>query len=252
MAVTTYKLDWQTKNVRFYAEDMTFLESAIPDGATSVTFNSATKRIDFHGCPNPWVKVGTTTIDGTIMQVASSLLLGRALATLEDADHTIDIMVRDTHPWFVGGRHLMAKGSHVNLHTGTALIRCDIVRRQSEIEAENTAAIASKACKQFAAICAAGTKPTCPECGPHGNGGRVLGLEEWYPCTTCGEVVESSTPSDEVEWLSGEPEGGYHQVSWNVPREVLFGEAPSGFAVPGQAEVDNYLRWCSADIKVTV
>lgn len=34
----------------------------------------------------------------------------------------------------------------------------------------------------------------CPECGPHGNKGRVCLLLSWADCTTCAEVAITTTP----------------------------------------------------------
>lgn len=58
------------------------------------------------------------------------------------------------------------------------------------------------------------TKPTntCPECGPHGNKGRVLLLENWYDCTLCRPTATEPAPNLDVEepeprWLDAFPEG---------------------------------------------
>lgn len=31
-------------------------------------------------------------------------------------------------------------------------------------------------------------RPVCPECGPHGNSGKVLLLDTWVDCLTCRET----------------------------------------------------------------
>lgn len=133
---------------------------------------------------DPWVKVGTTTIDGTLAQVKSCM---EESDPDRDVESAIDAFVRAgaaNLPWMIGGRHLLALGSHINSHAGTALIRCDIVRRQSEIEAEQQEKAAERltiAVERYEAL-----HPTiCPECGPHGNRGEVLLASSWAKCTTC-------------------------------------------------------------------
>lgn len=144
---------------------------------------------------DPWVKVGTTTIDGTLEQVARML-------DAYDAERAIDAFMQADGPWIIGGRHLLAKGSHINSHAGTALVRCDIVRRQSEIDAEHLAAQMKVADERSHMMVTAFAK-TCPECGPHGNRGEVLLASSWAKCTTCaggkpgdlwGEVRPSAFP----------------------------------------------------------
>ena len=167
--------------------------------------------------PDPWVVVGTTTIDGTIKQVAEALLYGHATNDVENNVGWIDSMVStsDRKPWEIGGRHLRARGSHINLATNTAIIRCDIVRRQSEIDAEarlrpcvNCEDAPVDAGGTFCEGCTADlrateVRPQCHECGPHGNRGEVLLASSWARCTTCaggkpgdlwGEVKLSEEP----------------------------------------------------------
>jgi hypothetical protein len=151
--------------------------------------------------PDPWIKVGTTTIDGTIQQVATALLYGQTAG--DDVDNNvgwIDSMMQTSQrePWNIGGQWLRAHGSHVNMSAGTAIIKCDIVRRQSEIDAETPRcsrcgarppSLQEFACarcgEQTAAGLANDVRPPCSECGPHGNAGQVLLLESWVDCGTC-------------------------------------------------------------------
>lgn len=164
---------------------------------------------------DPWVKVGTTTIDGTLVDVANVLEVSSwPIDWARDAVAAVDLFMRAEAPWLVGGRRLVAKRSHVNEHAGTALIHCDIVRRQSEIEAERQTGAADgecRSCRKFDALSTAGTcasccdraENPCPECGPHGNRGEVLLASSWAKCTTCaggktgdlwGEVKAESFP----------------------------------------------------------
>lgn len=148
---------------------------------------------------DPWVKVGTTTIDGTVMQVATMLEASAWGPPVNDdeAEAHIDNFVHCGGPWLIGGRYLLPKGSHINGNLGTALIRCDIVRRQSEIDAEHVSRVTAEFHKDDAYAV-----PVCPECGPHGNRGEVLLASSWAKCTTCaggkpgdlwGEVKENPT-----------------------------------------------------------
>lgn len=142
---------------------------------------------------DPWVVVGTTTLDGTIMQVATMLDAsgwGPPL-TESEAESAIDLFMkqdeRHHEPWLVGGRCLRARGCHINGGRGTALIRCDIVRRQSEIDAEQCAELAAMARKiDEEELADYLSRPPCSECGPHGNAGEVLLASTWVRCTLCG------------------------------------------------------------------
>ena len=90
-------------------------------------------RIGQAADPDPWVKVGTTTIDGTLVDIANVLDVSVwPIDWARDAVAAIDLFMRAETPWLVGGRYLVAKRSHVNEHAGTAIIHCDIVRRLSE------------------------------------------------------------------------------------------------------------------------
>lgn len=156
------------------------------------------KRID------PWVKVGTTTIDGTVMQVATMLEASAWGPPVNDdeAEAHIDNFVHCGGPWLIGGRYLLPKGSHINGNLGTALIRCDIVRRQSEIDAEHVSRVTAEFHKDDAYAA-----PVCPECGPHGNRGDVLLASSWAKCTTCaggkpGDRWGEVKPSEEPKYWS--------------------------------------------------
>lgn len=253
------------------------------------TDQDATFKVKFHPVrsartapviptPDPWVKVGTTTLDGTIMQVATLLDVsgwGPPL-TESEAENAIDLFMKQDEryhePWLVGGRHLRGRASHVNASSGTALVRCDVVRRQSEIDAEMIATVA-QACNEIAAT----LKPTCPECGPHGNRGEVLLASSWAKCTTCaggkpgdlwGEVkAEDAAPAkrhvlaigdlvfdEEVEVKRGHSASSFERsakafVDGHRPGEMSFTAAAMlGFKVPTLiemhgAELDNLYRY---------
>lgn len=150
---------------------------------------------------DPWVKVGTTTIDGTMVDIATMLDVSSwPIDWDRDAEGAIDLFVRSSDPWLVGGRYLLAKGSYINGSRGTALIRCDVVRRQSEIDEEMMRSVAPSINELSATM---RRMDPCPECGPHGNRGEVLLASSWAKCTTCaggkpgdlwGEVKTSSFP----------------------------------------------------------
>lgn len=130
---------------------------------------------------DPWVKVGTTTIDGSVAQVGEMLRVLKA----ESHRDAIDAFLQADEPWLIGGRYLQAKRSHIDSHDNTALIRCDIVRRQSEIDEEEMIDEEVAYQAQRRAMPAA-IRPPCPECGPHGNAGEVLLASTWVRCTLCG------------------------------------------------------------------
>ena len=48
-------------------------------------------------------------------------------------------------------------------------------------------------------------KKTCPECGSHGNRGRVCLLESWVDCLTCAapKPAEQWKPTEELVTLKG-------------------------------------------------
>lgn len=113
---------------------------------------------------DPWVVVGTTTIDGPLKSIL------KTTSNLLDWDE----------PRMIGGRWLRFK--RLDGPTDVTLVVCDIVRRQSEIDAEMIASVVP-VCNELAVTMRA--VDPCPECGPHGNSGRVLLLESWVDCTTC-------------------------------------------------------------------
>lgn len=169
--------------------------------------------------PEPWVKVGTTTIDGSLVDIANILdVASWPIDWDRDAEASIDLFMRADEPWLIGGRHLRGRSSHVNASRGTALIRCDVVRRQSEIDAERQTGLADgecRSCGKFDALSTMGTcspccyraEAPCPECGPHGNRGKVPGLDAVYDCTTCaggkpGDLWGEVKPSEEPKYWS--------------------------------------------------
>lgn len=166
--------------------------------SSSETMSAIVKTPD-----DPWVKVGTTTIDGTLVDVANVLDVSSwPIDWARDAKAAIDLFMRAETPWLVGGRRLVAKRSHVNTIDETAIIHCDIVRRQSEIEAEHVARVAAEFHKDDAYAA-----PACPECGPHGNRGEVLLASSWAKCTTCaggkpGDLWGEVRPSEEPKYWS--------------------------------------------------
>ena len=162
---------------------------------------------------DPWVKVGTTTIDGTIEQVGGFMLNNGKPSTLrpDTIEEFIDGRVKSQEPLRVGSRWLRLVGSHINSHTGTAIIHCDIVRRQSEIDAEQRAELNAMARRLDDEELADYLAAPCLECGPHGNAGRVLLLESWVDCTTCRPAI----PSADVSWENVKPDD-FGWSSWPV------------------------------------
>ena len=201
-----------------FLDDGEFMHSGIPcavikwechvkhDGLRVYTVNATPLRFvsKSEAHYDPWVVVGTTTIDGTIMQVATAVeasAWGPPVDENEAVVH-IDHFACSGEPWLIGGRHLRAHGSHINVGRGTAFIRCDIVRRLSECCLYCDHEHLSATQRERAPECESCTRsiearlsaksnewvdarPQCPECGPHGNAGRVLLLESWVDCTTC-------------------------------------------------------------------
>lgn len=123
------------------------------------------------GAPtDPWVVVGTTTIDGTLEQV-------NALFGVDAVGKTTSL-----GPTLVGGRMLKPTGWHLNRNLGgEALVFCDIIRRQSEIDAEERRA----SLRHDPSVGHNYPSLPCPECGPHGNAGEVMLASSWAKCTTC-------------------------------------------------------------------
>lgn len=125
---------------------------------------------------DPWVQIGTTAIDGTDAELAAAFnvvpgAVGPCIHGLIEGGHVVEVR----------GRHLRPI-EWVDDHHGCRLVHCDIVRRQSEIDAEMATAVSMFSDALSVTMHA---KSACPECGPHGNAGRVLLLESWVDCTTC-------------------------------------------------------------------
>lgn len=124
---------------------------------------------------DPWVVVGTTAVDGTLDALAEAFnvpacAVGASVHGLIEGGHVVDVR----------GRHLRPM-EWVPPQDGAATVVCDVVRRQSEVTASWHAA--GEAIGR--AYAKAHPQKACPECGPHGNAGRVLLLESWVDCTTC-------------------------------------------------------------------
>lgn len=190
--------------------------------------------------PDPWVVVGRTTIDGTLAQVGGALLRsdgGSSTLRPDTIEDFVDERIKTGAPLIVGGRCLRLVGSHINSHTSTVLIRCDIVRRQSEIDAEKTATAFARLSDAIAGV----EVEPCPECGPHGNRGKVMGLEQTYDCTTCAggrsgdvwdaEVQEIEVKADDAWPASASGLSSYIEEccmraaeSLMLDRKVLFGD----------------------------
>ena len=127
---------------------------------------------------DPWVVVGTAAVDGTHAELAAAFgvvpgAVGACVHGLIEGGHVRDVRGRNLRPteW-------------VPLDGEVGMVLCDVVRRQSEIDAERAAirpdvkAVAEAHGLRY-------VQRTCPECGPHGNARRVLLLESWVDCTTC-------------------------------------------------------------------
>jgi hypothetical protein len=139
---------------------------------------------------DPWIVVGTTTIDGTAADVVASI-----------GGDWLDLS-RMWEPRQIGGRWVrpVAAASllgDTETQDAFTVMRMEIVRRQSEIDAE-AARAKSAAFREFLDDLGPErmSEPTCPECGPHGNAGRVLMLESWVDCTTCLPPTEPCVGRD--------------------------------------------------------
>jgi hypothetical protein len=184
-----------------------------------------------------WITIGTATIDGTPAQI--NAMFGTSVV-----GETTSV-----GPRTVGGRMLRVTGFHLNVNlSGCAVVFCDIVRRQSEIDAEarvrpcvNCEDAPVDAGGTFCEACTADlhaseAKPTCPECGPHGNRGRVqLNFIE-VACTTCAGGVP------------GDAFGVVEQIDIDeeVRRVLEKDDSPLGFVVP---DADAVGQRIAADIK---
>lgn len=221
---------------------------------------------------DPWVKVGTTTIDGTLVDIATMLDVSSwPIDWDRDAEGAIDLFVRASEPWLIGGRHLLAKGSHINGSRGTALIRCDVVRRQSEIDEEMMRSVAPSINELSATM---RRMDPCPECGPHGNRGEVLLASSWAKCTTCaggkpGDLwgeVNAEKPPLHIFGVDVNANPSYEELRtamssrlkdfeiacgmrgtdgrsfMDARREALADQHGQGFKVPTAEEFENYLQ----------
>ena len=185
--------------------------SDVPTFGSSPVYTTGPHMGEAASNVDPWVKVGTTTIDGTLVDIANVLDVSSwPIDWARDAKAAIDLFMRAETPWLVGGRRLVAKRSHVNTIDETAVIHCDIVRRLSECcvycdrdhltDAQRERAPECSACSSSIAakmsqrpdVRAIAEKHglkyrehVCPECGPHGNRGEVLLASSWAKCTTC-------------------------------------------------------------------
>lgn len=238
---------------------------------------------------DPWVKVGTTTIDGTFHQVRE--VFGE---TWDNVEHMrYHLAAGDV--WGIGGRSLMINDRDV--FDDVVIISCDIVRRLSECcdycdrdhltDAQRERAGECSSCS--ASIAAkmsspASVKPTCPECGPHGNRGEVLLASSWAKCTTCaggkpGDLwgeVQAHEPGDAQGALSSAlnkppsfptPATAENLMKFEIAsgirspdgrsfmdarREALLVQLGQGFKVPPlsemrEAELDNLRRHLTKD-----
>jgi hypothetical protein len=198
-----------------------------------------------------WVVIGTTTIDGTPTHVGEAIdqAVGFAGEERRDAEDAIDAFMRSPDPWMIGGRMLRSKG--VRTFNGATMIFCDIVRRQSEIDAEQ--ATRTEAARQhFIAIKSNLPKAPCPECGPHGNRGRVLLMDREVACTVCAGGVSGDAFGTTVIDVEVNPDAEWHNAHNHgdvvVPgrtsftSDALLGHQSGGFEVPTAAEVTNYME----------
>lgn len=130
---------------------------------------------------DPWVVVGRTTIDGTAEEVA------RIVGAPDK--RTIMKHAGGEEPVHVGGQWIRADGIGRDTRRDSVVLTCEVVRRRSEIDAEQRAqAEAELVAAGLAAMEAVG-RPTCPECGPHGNRGLVFLVESAVPCLSCGSAA---------------------------------------------------------------
>jgi hypothetical protein len=207
---------------------------------------------------DPWVVVGRTTIDGDLKSVA---------AMFETDD--IDELIQHESVHRIHGSYL--RPTWWESRCGVDIVCCDIVRRQSEIEAEQRAELKAMARKIDDEELADYLAKPCPECGPHGNAGRVLLLESWVDCTTCRPSPEERAnivlgidtskadaalsnysltiggmTFDEVELKPRAADYGPGITIPNTPSIPMKfdppGHKPGGFQVPGLAELAKYIE----------
>jgi hypothetical protein len=240
--IRTHRLPPDATKSVFYKDGQPFTLD-IPRGTESATVNGVTGEVTFNmPNPAPWIVIGTTTLDG---------LTDEQFTAATNTSLTIDDVIRSGQPFPLGGRALIAKG--VRTFSGTTMLFCDIVRRQSEIDAERFAheqAIVNGLMRVHMG------NHQCPECGPHGNRGRVqLNFIE-VACTVCAGgvsgdafgVVKDDSPNPIIKAISKIIREEYAAVMQctGIPRDILFGHEPTGFEVPTKATIDNYMDWlCS-------
>jgi hypothetical protein len=268
--IRTHRLPPDATKSVFYKDGQPFTLD-IPRGTESATVNGVTGEVTFNmPNPAPWIVIGTTTLDG---------LTDEQFTAATNTSLTIDDVIRSGQPFPLGGRALIAKG--VRTFSGTTMLFCDIVRRQSEIDAERFAheqAIVNGLMRVHMG------NHQCPECGPHGNRGRVqLNFIE-VACTVCAGgvsgdafgMVEEPGPTveeacDELAIMIGRPDDDWfgapnhaavrrqefveaareHMVSMKpttIQSDAMTGRAPSGFKMPTPAEFDNYMKTVRAGI----
>jgi hypothetical protein len=198
------------------------------------------------------VVVGTAAIDGDLDGVPR--LFG--VPTLLD--------LKPGREAVVGGRRVRVKLVTTRGDAGAmlAVVGVDVLRKRSEIEAEERA-------RQAAALGPVVVeRPTCPECGPHGNLGHVQLAEVVVACTTCnggrpGDTFGSVAPTvddsafDQERMFPskaeraakaapqsfGELQQAFRDVV-GVPRDVLLGHNPGAFQ--SSAEAENWRRHLAA------
>jgi hypothetical protein len=195
---------------------------------------------------DPWVVVGTTTIDGTTADVVASI-----------GGDWLDLS-RMWEPRQIGGRWVRPVSAasllgDTETQDAFTVMRMEIVRRQSEIDVE-AARAKSAAFREFLDDLGPErlSEPACPECGPHGNAGRVFLLESRVDCTTCRpEVISVDVHLSPSQRLLDHLEPGADAVVV-VPEarsEALRGERHLARAnvdavvtVPTKADLCNYLE----------
>ncbi len=155
----------------------------VTDGRTAYTIVAMPIHAVEHPPPpvDPWVVVGRTTIDGDLMELARAFDLSPCGPGECALPTVIGAIIEDRRVLRVGGRDVRPYDSDLDpVHGG--VVACEVVRRQSEVDAELVAAVAPSINALAADLRA---MSPCPECGPHGNAGRVLLLESWVDCTSC-------------------------------------------------------------------
>lgn len=156
---------------------------------------------------DPWVVVGTTTIDGDAQTIADAF--GLRMNGLSACLHGI---MEGQYAVRVGGRDVIPIDADFDADGG-GLVYCKIVRRQSEIDAERFA----EALRAMPTI----ADDPCPECGPHGNAGRVCLASTWVACTVCAD----GKPGDAF--------GAVEQAALHTDDDIRAGLKMADEAMPG-------------------